>query len=379
MRKFLVLLLVLLSTNLYSQVKIKDATIIVDSVFLILKDSTPNVIVKVNQTGGIFTKNASSYVNIGAKGSVYTYTIPFVASNSDTIPLRFAITSPTSGSSISFNSFEVDDDNLPLPTASYIGGTLTDSYRTGIDRFWKIVPLGFINSFPQSQVTFTYSGLDLIGNTIFESSLQVKRFNNTSNDWNDKSYASLVNARKATVSLTSAADFYPVWTLQYTPSLLPLDLLSFSTSCSEGFTLVEWKTTNEVDIDYYAIETSKDAREWTQVATEFAREQLVNVYSKLIDNSGYFRLVTVNLDGSREISNLSHSRCGSAALSWKNESDLIKFNMPVDRITVYNLLGQQIETQRFTDHIQIPDSKQAYIVFAEIDGDLHSFKIVKNK
>ena len=204
LRNLLISLLCLVSLNAYSQVRIAGGLLIIKDSYLILKDNTSNAIT--SNGGGVLTKTATSYINIGATGGLYTYTIPFIASNSDTIPVRFQVTSATTGNSISFNSFEVNDDNTTLPTSNYIGGASSDTAYHGIDRFWKIIPNGF-SPFPQSQVTFTYSPQDLVGNTIVESELQVKRFNSNLSDWNDKSYGVLVSNNKVTVSLTTTSDF----------------------------------------------------------------------------------------------------------------------------------------------------------------------------
>lgn len=379
MKTWLTALYLLVALTAYSQVRINSAVISIDSSYLILRDSTQAAITKVSQAGGVLTKNADAYVNIRATGNQQTYVIPFVASNSDSVPVKFEITSPTSGSSISFNSFEVDDDNSPLPTASYVDGLPVDLYRYGIDRFWKIVPQGFVNSFPQSRVTFMYSNLDLVGNSITEDGLQVKRFNDVLNTWDDVSYSALPNNQRVTVNLSSSSDFYKVWTLYYSASLLPIELISFSTKCSEGITVVEWKTAAEIDVDYFSIETSRDAVSWTQVAKVSPLGQLVNSYSTQVNSSGYFRLVTVDLDGTREISSITHARCKAEALSWSIANGTIRFNTNVDKLIVYNLLGQLIDYRTTVNSTSLPEIDQVYIVIAEIDGETFSFKIAQCK
>ena len=358
----------------FSQVRIDSASIVINNAYLIVKDG----ITKTNKIGGIHTKTGNSYVDIATSGSVATYVIPFQASNTDTISMVYKIDVATTGSHISFNSYEVNPDNTPLPTPTYVGGALSDTALHGIDRFWKIIPYGF-SPFPQSTVTFTYSALDLIDNYIAENELQVKRYNSTLGEWNDKSYGVLVSNNKVTVPLTSSADFFNVWNLYYSPALLPIEFISFNSRCEDNGTLLEWKTAEELDAKEYIIETSKDTRSWTYVTTIPAQGRSLNDYKLLVNNSGYFRLTSVDINNRKDILHLSYSNCKTKELDWVVEGNIIKFNINIERLSVYNALGEVVSCDYNINQIQIPDTKQIYFIVANVDGAFHSFKIAKHE
>jgi len=51
----------------------------------------------------------------------------------------------------------------------------------------------------------------------------------------------------------------------------------------------------------------------------------------------------------------------------------------LDELLVYNVLGEVVSYNSNVDQIQLPNTKQIYIIVANVKGTFHSFKISKHE
>jgi len=114
-----------------------------------------------------------------------------------------------------------------------------------------------------------------------------------------------------------------------------IEMTSFSVNYSNGFNLLKWSTSTEVDNDYFLIERSSNAIDFDGlVKIKGAGNSNQNVNYSYVDDFQlkgivYYRLKTVSYDGKTETSNV-------IAIESKNsDRDLVK---------ITNIIGQEVES-----------------------------------
>ncbi|MDW3193810.1 MAG: T9SS type A sorting domain-containing protein [Cytophagales bacterium] len=134
---------------------------------------------------------------------------------------------------------------------------------------------------------------DLDGNQVYNLTLSINTGSTT-----DNSFDGLADQ---TVSVTNQDDD----TLP-----LPLDLLSFEGEYEDGSVWLDWVTANEKNVDFMAIERSLDGTEYEELGRISAGniETSINEYAfedeRPVVGFNYYRLRTVDFDGSYEYSNV---------------------------------------------------------------------------
>ncbi|MBO7133722.1 MAG: choice-of-anchor J domain-containing protein [Bacteroidales bacterium] len=147
--------------------------------------------------------------------------------------------------------------------------------------------------------------------------------------------------------------------------VLPIELTSFTATCDGRSTLVEWSTATERNNDYFVIERSDDAIEFTEVGRVAGAgnsiEQLDYTYNDYGIHGGdnYYRLVQVDYDGTRTVSEIVVANCVESAtdgdpdvLAYPNPFNgeltlvLDNFSNRAATIEVYDMLGKLIYTEK---------------------------------
>ncbi len=98
---------------------------------------------------------------------------------------------------------------------------------------------------------------------------------------------------------------------------LPLKLISFENKTVGNQTTVKWTTTNEQNLDRYVLEKSTDMINWTSISEQLAMNNgsVTNSYNcnDLISaGNNYYRLRSVNMDGTEEFSKVLNVFSGQA-------------------------------------------------------------------
>lgn len=140
-------------------------------------------------------------------------------------------------------------------------------------------------------------------------------------------------------------------------TILPIELMSFTAVCNGRFVNLEWSTATERNNDYFIVERSDDAINFTEIARVAGAgnsiEQLDYNYTDYSAAGGdnYYRLVQVDYDGTRTASEIVVANCSEA----EGEPDVQVFPNPFHNdltihmenfggttvsIEVYDMLGR---------------------------------------
>jgi len=147
--------------------------------------------------------------------------------------------------------------------------------------------------------------------------------------------------------------------------VLPIELTSFTATCDVRSTLVEWTTASERNNDYFSLERSDDAINFTEIARIASAgnsiEPLDYSYTDYGIHGGdnYYRLVQVDYDGTRTASEIVVANC--VEYSADVEPEVMAFPNPFSgeltlvldnfdnraaTIEVYDMLGKLIYTEK---------------------------------
>jgi surface protein len=95
---------------------------------------------------------------------------------------------------------------------------------------------------------------------------------------------------------------------------LPVELTAFHATCEEQGIVVYWSTASEFNNDYFAIERSSDAIQWTEIGRLSGQGiSLETQYYSFVDNNwtglNYYRLAQFDFDGSKQYSRVVEADC----------------------------------------------------------------------
>ena len=147
-------------------------------------------------------------------------------------------------------------------------------------------------------------------------------------------------------------------------TVLPIELTSFTASCDGRSTLVEWTTASERNNDYFSLERSDDAINFTEIARVAGAgnsiEPLDYSYTDYGIHGGdnYYRLVQVDYDGTRTASEIVVANCIELEVAepdvqaypnpFNDELTVVldNFDNRAATIEVYDMLGKLIYTNK---------------------------------
>ena len=145
-------------------------------------------------------------------------------------------------------------------------------------------------------------------------------------------------------------------------TLLPIELVSFTATCDGRSALVEWTTATEKNNDYFSLERSDDAINFTEIARVAGAgnsiEPLNYAYTDYGIHGGdnYYRLVQVDYDGTRTASEIIVANCIEPEVGdpdvqaypnpFNDELTVVldNFGNRAATIEVYDMLGKLIYT-----------------------------------
>ena len=146
--------------------------------------------------------------------------------------------------------------------------------------------------------------------------------------------------------------------------VLPIELLSFTATCNGKYAELVWSTASERNNDYFVIERSDDAIEFTEVGRVAGAgnsiEQLDYTYNDYGVHGGdnYYRLVQVDYDGTRSVSDIVVATCIDTEVGepdvqaypnpFNDELTIVldNFDNRPATIEVYDMLGKLICNQK---------------------------------
>lgn len=118
--------------------------------------------------------------------------------------------------------------------------------------------------------------------------------------------------------------------------ILPVSLLYFDIKCNENIKILNWSTASETNNDYFIIQKSNDAKNFTDIAqvTGAGNSNRVNNYSFYDEQSSvnevYYRLKQIDFDGTSETFEIIHADCNE-----NTNSEITAYPNPFDGKILY--------------------------------------------
>ncbi len=147
--------------------------------------------------------------------------------------------------------------------------------------------------------------------------------------------------------------------------VLPIELTSFTATCDGRSALVEWSTASERNNDYFSLERSDDAINFTEIARVAGAGNSIEPIDYSYTDYGihggdnYYRLVQVDYDGTRTVSDIVVANCVESVVD--GDPDVLAYPNPFNgeltlvldnfdnraaTIEVYDMLGKLIYTEK---------------------------------
>ncbi len=96
--------------------------------------------------------------------------------------------------------------------------------------------------------------------------------------------------------------------------VLAVELIDFKVQCETAGLMIGWTTASEENSDYFEIQYSSDAKSWTKIQKlpAFGTTNMRQEYQLLLEESprvGYYRLVEIDMDGTRTVYESQYVNC----------------------------------------------------------------------
>lgn len=321
-----------------------DAWIRIDNGAWLVVEEPTNVGVQTLGTGGnIRSEGEFNRIRWQIRNNIGVYTIPFTTANGVKMPLTYQVAAAGSNeatASICFSTYNYGaiaannwDNNTYRPSDvthmhNYWIGPPSNNSDNVVDRFWEIDPgvAGFAyGTRPAIRLGFTYdpgaaTGDLRTGNAITGAdAVGAQRFNTPVMQWGDYwpagTFAAGVVNTVTNVNV-APADFFRSWTLSNILEPLPVELVRFNADCDNGRVRLTWTTGSEASSSHFIVERSGDGQSFDAIGevmaagSSFASIDYVFVDERPI-GMAYYRLVMIDLDGTREFGPLQAITCNN--------------------------------------------------------------------
>lgn len=169
------------------------------------------------------------------------------------------------------------------------------------------------------------------------------------------------------------------------PKTLPLNLLKFEANYKNNSIYLNWTTTNEINVSYFELERSIDAKLFDKIATIKAlnissqKSDYQYLDDKLTNNTYYYRLKNVDLDGKYTYSSIIpiHTNITSFKLGQMGNKHFILYHPNVKEIikaNIYNTQGICIKTISLNNNVGKTEFELTNFPFG-----IHWLKIMEEK
>jgi hypothetical protein len=173
---------------------------------------------------------------------------------------------------------------------------------------------------------------------------------------NTTEYSSITSTQYTDFSISGFSEFW--LHASSTNSPLPIDLLSFTAEAKDAYVQLNWVTVSEINNDYFNIERSSDAINFTSISTINGAgnsSQILN-YSTVdhapLNGKAYYRLKQTDYDGKSSYSNITtiefNNINGFDFEIYPNPNDGENFNFEMSYknaevlVVVYDILGKEM-------------------------------------
>lgn len=166
---------------------------------------------------------------------------------------------------------------------------------------------------------------------------------------------------------------------------LPVELLSFTGEAVEETNVLNWTTTSEINNDYFIVEASVDAENFSSIGTVAGAGNSNEVLNyEFIDNNPYaktmyYRLKQVDFDGkweNSEIVAINRNSLGIIDIFPNPVNDLLHINFNTNEVNDYKVSITNILGEVITETTNLGKNKLTLNVFEELSGGVYFVKIV---
>jgi len=169
-------------------------------------------------------------------------------------------------------------------------------------------------------------------------------------------------------------------------STIPIELLNFTAVRQKESVILKWQTASERNSDYFTIEHSTDAKNFSSLDRIKAQGISNNVQRYSFEHHtpakgiNYYRLKQVDLDEKFAYSNIIAMELGKEKYTFypnpANKS--ITFNQPCDVIVIYDISGKEIiRKEKVTTTLDISSLKQGMYIIDVNKGEYKDKIIIK--
>jgi len=332
-----------------------------------------NGILKSSGTAYPYLKNGAT-TNLGNANSfiegIMRYDMAFNGSRTLNFPLgktsdwRPAVLNVTHSSSTSYTYRAI----VFNASAEALGYTLPSSVdRVSKAHYWDINRL-LTSTGAKSQadisgnpvITLYYDAND---NVQDPSNLTICKNEDIATDWYDigGTGATVTSGSVSSTSSPSAFSSFSRFTLGNKNggnNPLPVKIVSFSGSCGNNATILDWTTATEINNDFFTVETSKDGIVWTSIKNIKGAgnsNQLVNytcIIPGVVNTTSFYRLKQTDFDEKFEYTqpiSVKNCKTGPSTINiYPNPSTgVVNINFSgeketIQAVEVYNLIGSKI-------------------------------------
>lgn len=343
--KKLLFIFLLLPGMLFSQARLvfnnNGYINIENNAYLVIDNGAANAVTLLGTGGNILSESETDLVKWNVGNATGNHIVPFTNTNGVKVPVEINITAAGSaGGSLLLSTYRTTNMNTPWPAVAPAVTNMcspviqADASLYVVDRFWRIDGNSYATK-PGATLSFGYDFANEAGgaNTINEANLQAQRFNPTQGSgvptcpfpapppgpgghWEGLLFGTVNTATdRVNNAVISSANFFKDWILVDNSTPLPVTLLNFEVDCENGFTVLNWSTASEINNDYFVIEKSTDAINFSPIATVQGNGNSNTVLSYTYTDetpnyaTTYYRLKQVDFDGKFEYFNVVVSTC----------------------------------------------------------------------
>lgn len=343
-KRLLIFLLNVFSMMAFSQARLvfnDDAYMNIDNnAYLVVHNGNANAISLLGTGGNILSENERDVVKWNVGNATGNYKVPFTNTNHVKIPVEINIVAAgSSGGSLILSTYRTDNMNSQWPNVSPAVTNMcspffsTDASLVVMDRFWRVDANSYSTK-PAVVLSFGYDfDHEAVGaNVIGEPKLRAQRFNpnigtvgatschgtNVTGNWEYLLFGTAnVLAKKVENVAANPASFFKDWILVDNATPLPITLVSFDATCESGVTVLNWSTGSEKNNDYFVIEKSTDAINFSPIGTIQGNGNSSGLlhysYRDISTNFeiSYYRLKQVDYNGKETHHDVTSSSCDS--------------------------------------------------------------------
>lgn len=227
---------------------------------LVIDNAAPEAITRYD--GHIISEGAQNSIRWMVRTAAGRYTVPWGADANTYIPVAFEKSAGSGEGALVLSTYGTgwhNSEALPAGVTNFTGPG-SDLSARAVDRFWQLQPQGYTIKPDLYNLQMTYRPQEYAEpNTIVETGLRARRWNEATGSWTDKSWSGVVDgvAHSITLPAVSGEDLFAWWTLtDESLYVLPITGLMFEARPKGEEVWLQWKTLTEENNLRFTIERS---------------------------------------------------------------------------------------------------------------------------